>query len=118
MTLGKLDTPEVTENAEEAAALEAATAELDSMADWVMRYRKFKELEKELAEKVKEARDMIVGHLAERDAEFGTVAGEMVVRRRTVETRRIDTTALKAKEPEIAEQFTKVIKSDRLEMIG
>lgn len=114
MTLGKLD---VTENLEEAVALEQSTTDLDVISDRVVRYRKLKDLERSLAEQIKETRDEIVGYLKDRDAEFGAVAGQLVVRRRTVTTRRIDTTALKAKEPEIAEQFTKETTADRLEMI-
>lgn len=114
MTLGKLD---VAENAEETAALEAATADVYEIADWVSRYQKLKEMERDIAERIKESRDMIVGYLRDRDAEFGAIDGRLLVRRRTVTTRRVDTTALKAKEPEIAEQFTKESTSDRLELI-
>lgn len=117
MTLGKLEPPDVVENDEEQAALAAATADLFPISDWVARYRKLKEMEAEIAARVKESRDMIVGYLRDRDAEFGAVDGQLLVRRRTVTTRRIDTTALKAKEPEIAERFTKESVSDRLEMI-
>jgi predicted phage-related endonuclease len=117
MTLGKLDAPDVIENAEETAALEAATADVYPIADRVVRYRKLKEMERDIAERVKETRDEIVGYLRDRDAEFGAVDGQLVCRRRPVTTRRVDTTALKAKEPEIAEQFTRETTSDRLEMI-
>lgn len=122
MTLGKLDVPEVgradvSENAEETAALEAATVDVYPISDRVARYRKLKEMERDIAERIKETRDEIVGFLKDREAEFGAVDGQLVCRRRTVVTRRIDTTALKAKEPEIAERFTKTTESDRLEMI-
>lgn len=117
MTLGKIDAPEVAENAEEAAALEAATADIYEIGDRIARYQKLKEMEADIAERVKETRDEIVGFLRERNAEFGAIDGKLLVRRRTVTTRRIDTTALKVKEPEIAERFTKVTESDRLEMI-
>jgi hypothetical protein len=115
MTLGKLT--EVPENAEEVAELDAATADIYPISDRVARYRKLKEMEADIAARVKETRDEIVGYLRDRDAEFGAIGGQLLVRRRTVTTRRIDTTALKAKEPEIAAQFTKESVSDRLELI-
>jgi len=113
MTLGKLDAPENVENAEETAA----TVDVYPIADRVARYRKLKEMERDIAERLKETRDEIVGYVAERNAEFGAVDGQLLVRVRTVTTRRIDTTALKAKEPELAERFTKTTESVRLEMI-
>lgn len=117
MTLGKLDPPDTTENAEEQAALEAATADVYEIADWVSRYHKLKEMERDIADRVKESRDMIVGYLKDRDAEFGAIDGRLLVRRRTVTTRRVDTTWLKREKPEIAEHFTKETTSDRLELI-
>lgn len=117
MTLGKLDTPEVPENAEEVAELEAATADVFTIADWVARLEKLREMKKDVETREKEAADFIKGYLREQNAEFGAIDGRLVVRRRSVETRRIDTTALKEKEPEIAERFTKVTSADRLELI-
>ena len=118
MTLGKLEPTEVAENAEESAALEAATADVYPIADWVARYRKLKEMEADVAARVKEANDVIKGYLHDRGAEFGAIDGQMVCRRREVTTNRIDTKALKEKEPEIAERFTKPSISVRLEMIN
>jgi predicted phage-related endonuclease len=117
MTLGKLDTPDVAENAEEAAALEAATTDVFEIADWVARLEKLREMKRDVEAREKEASEFVKGWLRDRGAEFGAIDGRLAVRRRTVETRRIDTTALKAKEPEIAEQFTKVTTADRLELI-
>jgi predicted phage-related endonuclease len=116
MTLGKLT--EVAENVEEAAELEAATADVFEIADWVARLEKLRAMKKDVEEREKEAADFIKAWLRERNAEFGAVDGQLLVRRRTVTSRRIDTTALRAKEPEIAEQFTKESTSERLEMIG
>jgi predicted phage-related endonuclease len=117
MTLGKLDTPDVAENAEETAALEAATTDIYAISDWVARYRKLKQMEAEIAARVKEANEMIKGYLHDRNAEFGAIDGQLVVRRREVVSNRIDTKALKEKEPEIAERFTKPSTSVRLELI-
>jgi predicted phage-related endonuclease len=117
MTLGKLDTSDVAENAEEAAALEAATADVYGIADWVARLEKLREMKRDVEAREKEAAEFIKGYLRDQDAEFGAIDGRLVVRRRSVETRRIDTTALKEKEPEIAERFTKVTSADRLELI-
>lgn len=118
MTLGKLVPSEVPENAEESAALEAATADLYPISDRIARYRKLKEMEADIAARVKEVNDEIKAYLRERDAEFGAIDGQLVCRRRTVVTNRIDTKALKEKEPEIAERFTKPSTSERLEMIN
>lgn len=110
MTLGKLD-------AEETAELEAATTDLFPISDWVARYRKLKEMEAEIASRVKEANEMIKGYLHDRNAEFGEIDGRLVVRRRVVVSNRIDTKALRSKEPELAEQFTVPSTSVRLELI-
>lgn len=112
MTLGKINPP-----IEEAVALEAATVDVYPISDRVARYRKLKEMERDIAERLKETRDEIVGYIGERGAEFGSIDGQLLVRVRTVTTRRIDTTALKAKEPELAERFTKATESKRLELI-
>lgn len=117
MALGNLEPTPVPENVEEAAELEAATADVFEISDWVARLEKLRAMKRDVEEREKETADFIKGYLRERGAEFGAVDGKLLVRRRTVETRRIDTTALKAKEPEIAEQFTKVSRSDRLELI-
>lgn len=114
MTLGKLD---VTENDEESATLEAATADVYSIADWVARLRKLREMKTDIESREKETADFIKGWLRDRAAEFGAIDGQLVCRRRTVISNRIDTKALKEKEPEIAERFTKPSTSERLEMI-
>lgn len=117
MTLGKIDAPEVAENAEEAAALEAATTDVFGISDWIARLAKLREMKRDVEAREKEAAEFVKGYLRERDAEFGAVDGKLVVRRRSVTSHRIDTKALKEKEPEIAERFTKPSTSERLEMI-
>lgn len=109
MTLGSIEPEPVDEP--------IVSVELDELADWVARYRRAKELEKEVAERVKEARDMIAGFLTDRDAEFGSIGGRLAVRWRTVESHRIDTPRLRKEDPELAEKYTKVRTEHRLELI-
>lgn len=116
MTLGKLET-EVPENVEEAAELEAATEDVYPIADRIARLKKLREMKRDVTEREDEVSKEIKAYLRERDAEFGAINGQLVCRRRPVTTRRIDTKALKEKEPEIAERFTRESTSDRLELI-
>lgn len=109
MTLGKLEQAELPE--------EPLTAELDTIADWVARLEKLREMKADVTAREKETAEFIKGYLRDRDAEFGEVGGQLVVRRRVLVKRVLDTKALRAKEPELAEQFTVDRPEERLEMI-
>lgn len=115
MTLGKLT--DIPENVEEQTALATSTAELDTIADWYARLVKLREMKRDVTEREKETADFIKGWLRDRDAEFGEVDGQLVVRRRVLVKRVFDTKAFRAKEPELAEQFTVERPEERLELI-
>lgn len=118
MTLGKLDiSSEVGENAEKSAALEAATTEIDTIADWYARLVKLREMKRDVTEREKEASEFIKGWLRDRGAEFGEVDGRLAIRRRVLVKRVLDTKALRSKEPELAEKYTVDRPEERLELI-
>lgn len=110
MTLGKLEV-------EEAAKLDAATTELDTIADWYARLVKLREMKRDVTEREKETSDFIKGWLRDRGAEFGEVDGRLAVRRRVLVKRVFDTKTFRAKEPELAEEYTVDRPEERLELI-
>lgn len=98
--------------------LEEGVASLDSLSDWVERYRRAKEAEKIGKEAAEEARGVIASYLDEREAEYGTVDGKPAIRWRQVTSQRFATARFRHEHPELADEFTESSTSMRMEQLG
>lgn len=79
--------------------------EVDSLAEWIMGYRRAKENAAQWNDTAEECKAKITAHLDECDAEIGTVDGEPAVKHVPVTTRRFDAKAFRHDHPELAEPY-------------
>lgn len=90
---------------------------LDDMAHLVKQLQDARAEGKAAKEKEDEARDQILARLRERGGEYGTVAGQRVIRAKEVISNRFLTVQFKKDHPEMAQQYTGESKSIRLETL-
>lgn len=92
-------------------------AAVDDLATWIDAYRAACANRDQWSDIADRAKQQITQHLDRADAEVGTIAGRPVVRYTTVITKRLDQKALKAKEPELAEQYSVISTSRRFSIV-
>jgi hypothetical protein len=92
-------------------------ASLDDMAQWVTALATARREEKSAKERAEEARDQILARLKATGKEYGTVGGNRVVHAKKIESSRFKTTAFREEHPALAELYTSVSVSTRLEIL-
>lgn len=92
-------------------------APLDDMAQWVTALATARREEKAAKERTEEARDQILARLKATGKEYGTVDGARVVHAKKIESSRFQTAQLRKDLPEIADKYTAVSVSTRLEIL-
>lgn len=96
---------------------ESDVVAMDDMAHLVKQLQDARAEGKAAKEKEDEARDQILARLRERGGEYGTVAGQRVIRAKEVISNRFLTVQFKKDHPEMAEQYTSPSTSVRLETL-
>jgi predicted phage-related endonuclease len=90
---------------------------IDNLTTWVDAYREACTNRDQWAEIADRAKQQITQHLDTEQAEVGTVDGRPAVKWTEVVTRRINTKALKEKDPELADRYTVTSTSHRFTII-
>lgn len=93
------------------------TTNLDDMAALVVQLEEARQAAKNATEKANEARDQILARLRMEGSSIGTVAGRPAVEVKVVESKRLDTARLRREQPDIADIYTSVSTSERLEIL-
>lgn len=96
---------------------EGTITPVDDMATWIDAYKAACANRDQWSGIADRAKQQITQQLDRDNAEVGTVNGRPAVRYTTVVTKRLDTKSLKAKEPELAEQFSITSTSRRFTLI-
>jgi hypothetical protein len=92
-------------------------ASLDDISAWIEQLEEARMTEKAAKERAEEARTAIVARLREAGAEYGTVNGQRVVKAKTIESSRFKTAEFRKAHPQLADEYTSVSTSVRLEII-
>lgn len=90
---------------------------VDDMSTWIDAYKTACANRDQWSEIADRAKQQITQHLDKANAEVGTVNGRPAVRYTTVVTKRLDQKALKAKEPELAEQYSVTTTARRFTLV-
>ncbi|GEL17658.1 hypothetical protein [Pseudonocardia asaccharolytica] len=85
---------------------EPGTTAVDSLATWVQAYREACTNRDQWGEIADRAKQQITTHLEQTGAEIGTINGHPAVKWTEVVSRRLNTKALREKDPEIADRYT------------
>jgi predicted phage-related endonuclease len=94
-----------------------STAPVDSLATWVDAYRQACAERDRWSDIADRAKLQLTQHLDQIGATVGTLDGRPAVRWSAVTSRRIDTKALKEKDPELAERYTVETSSRRFTVV-
>jgi hypothetical protein len=95
---------------------------VDELADWYQRYLELKDAQSKISDMVDEARSTFLDALARRHAELPdkvnmTIKGKPVLQRQVVIQNRVDTTRLRREQPQLAEQYSKLVRQERLNIL-
>jgi hypothetical protein len=96
---------------------ETGTSVLDDMESMIDGLGKARQAAKDATEKANELRDQILARLRIEGAAIGTVGGRPAVERKVIESKRLDTAKLRREQPDIADIYTSVSTSERLEIL-
>lgn len=96
---------------------DAGTSVLDDMASLVQQLAEARQAEKDAKARAEEARDQILSRLRIEGSSVGTVGGRPAVQLKVVESKRLDTARLRREQPDIADIYTSVSTSERLELL-
>lgn len=94
-----------------------STAPIDDLTPWVAAYREACANRDQWAEIADRAKQQITQQLENEQAEVGTIDGRPTVKWTEVTTRRINTKALKEKDPELADRYTVTSTSRRFTLL-
>lgn len=92
-------------------------ANLDDMQLLIDQLGSAREAVRAATEQANEARDQILARLRMEGSSIGTVAGRPAVEVKVVESKRLDTARLRREQPDIADIYTSVSTSERLEIL-
>lgn len=96
---------------------DAGTSVLDDMASLVQQLADARQAEKDAKARAEEARDQILSRLRIEGSSVGTVNGRPAVQLKVVESKRLDTARLRREQPDIADIYTSVSTSEKLELL-
>ncbi len=94
------------------------TTAIDDLGTWLAAYQQACTHRDQWADVADRAKQQITQRLDEHTAQVGTIAGRPAVKWNHVASRRIDTKALKEKDPELAELYTVETSTRRFTLIG
>lgn len=96
---------------------DSGTSILDDMASMITDLGNARQAAKDAAELASEIRDQILARLRIEGSSVGTVNGRPAVEVKVVESKRLDQARLRREQPELADIYTSVSTSERLELL-
>lgn len=96
---------------------DAGTSVLDDMESMITDLGNARQAARDATELANELRDQILARLRTEGSSVGTVNGRPAVEVKVVESKRLDTARLRREQPDIADIYTSVSTSERLELL-
>jgi predicted phage-related endonuclease len=90
---------------------------IDDLAMWLATYQQATLNAKQWNETAERAKQHIIAHLENADADVGTINGKPAIRWTVVESNRLDVKKLRAEYPDLADTFTRPIVTRRFTIV-